>query len=80
MQKKTLVTIYSSSDSIYCAFTFAEYLDIRISHYVVGTRKGKHLVLWSTNTCGILFMANAAFVPWGRRSVKKNFLDSWAYK
>lgn len=40
-QKKTIVNVYCSSDTIYCVFTFAEYLDVRILHCVVGTQMRK---------------------------------------
>lgn len=42
-QKKIIANVYPFSDPIYCVFTFAEYLHIRILHCVVGSQMGKEL-------------------------------------
>ena len=79
-QKKTIVNIYPSSDPIYCVFTFAENLDIRILHYVVGTQKGKHFSS-SVNKC--LWPSahgECCFCSWVCRMVQKDFLVYWAYE
>lgn len=79
-QKKTIVSIYPTSDSIYCVFTFAENLDIRILHYVVVTHKEKHFNA-SVNKC-LWHSAHGkcCFCSWGCRSVQKDFLVYRAYE